>query len=464
MPIILQGGLEKKVTLFHPIQYEKSEKENKMKKALPLFSILMVLAFVLSACGGGAAPAAAEKPEKMTVWIQWGDNPAQLQELFNKFGDANGVKVEVTAPLEIDKITTALNSSNPPDMLILSGVDNVKSYNAQGFVTPLNDIIKNSNIDLTDFYEAPLRECQMGDNYLCLPWGHDMYALFWNKDMFKAAGLDPEKPPKTLDELVAMSKQLTKVDADGKITQAGFIPDFSWSHIDLYDQRFNGDWYNADGTELTVNSDAVVNAMKWEQQFYCDGITPQQLLDFVATGGDYMASEQLFYAGKTAFQVDGEWQVGPNFIPQLAPSLNYGITAFPVNSQNTDKEGSGVAQGTVALIPAKAANKEWSGKLLNWMVSPDIVAEEFSFNTNLPTSKKAAQDPRFAAIKGFDTFIDIMAKPASKEVITSPIHMELVTDMGTVEEKVVHECADPKPLLDELQAKYAPLLAESLKK
>ena len=107
---------------------------------------------------------------------------------------------------------------------------------------------------------------------------------------------------------------------------------------DLYDQRFNGSWYNADGTELTVNSDAVVNAMKWEQQFYCDGIKPQQLLDFVATGGDYMAAEQLFYAGKTAFQVDGEWQVGPNFIPAIAPSLNYGITAFPVDTSNPIKK------------------------------------------------------------------------------------------------------------------------------
>ena len=114
-----------------------------MKKALPLFSVLMVFAFLLAACGGGA-PAAAEKPEKMTVWIQWGDNPAQLQELFNKFGEANGVKVEVTAPVEVDKIVTALNSSTPPDVLILSGGDLVKSYDAQGFVEPLNDIIKTS--------------------------------------------------------------------------------------------------------------------------------------------------------------------------------------------------------------------------------------------------------------------------------------------------------------------------------
>ena len=154
-----------------------------MKKLFPLFSILIIAATLLAACGGGAAPAAAEKPEKMTVWIQWGDNPAQLQELFNKFGEANGIKVEVTAPVDdVTKITTALNSSNPPDMLILSGVDNVKTYNAQGFVTPLNDVIKSSNIDLTDFYAAPLKGCGSNGDYLCLPWGHDIYALFWNKD------------------------------------------------------------------------------------------------------------------------------------------------------------------------------------------------------------------------------------------------------------------------------------------
>lgn len=435
-----------------------------MKKFLSLFSVLMILSFVLAACGGGGAPAASEKPEKMSVWIQWGDNPAQIQELFNKFGDANGIKVEVTAPFEADKIQTALSSSNPPDVVILSGGDLVKSYNAQGFVTPLNDVIKDNNIDISDFYSAPLAECKIGDDYLCLPWGNDLYALFWNKDMFKAAGLDPEAPPKTLDELAEMSKKLTKIDADGKITQAGFIPDFSWTHDDLYSQRFGGFWYNADGTELTVNSDAMVNAMKWQQQFYCDGIKPQQLLDFVASGGEYNSSEQLFYAGKTAFQVDGEWQVGPNFIPQFAPGLNYGVTAMPVDANHSDLEGSGVAQGTVALIPANAASKEWSGKLIAWMMSPDIVAEEMSFNANLPTSKKAAEDSRFKDIKGFDIFIDEMANPATTYVVTSPISQELNNDLGTVDEKVLHNCEDPKPLLDELQAKYAPLLAESLKK
>ncbi|NTW08080.1 MAG: extracellular solute-binding protein [Anaerolineaceae bacterium] len=433
-----------------------------MKKITLVFSVMMIAVFILAACGGGAAQPAAEKPEKLSVWITWGDNPAQIQELFNKFGDANGIKVEVTAPIEEDKILTALNSSNPPDVLVLSGGDLVKSYASQGFVEPLNDLITSANIDMGDFYEAPLKACQYNDQYLCLPWGNDIYALFWNKDLFKEAGLDPEKPPRTLDELVEMSKLLTKVDADGKITQAGFIPDFSWGHNDLYAQRFGGFWYNPEGTVLTINSDAMVNSYKWQQQFYCDGVTPQQMLDFAASFGDYNSSEQAFYAGKTAFQVDGEWQVGPNFIPQFAPGLNYGITAFPVDPNNADKEGSGVVQGTVALIPAKATNKEWSSKLLAWMLSPEIVAEEMSYNANLPTSKKAAQDPRFKEIEGFDKFIEIMGNPASTYVITSPISLEINDALVVAEEKILRECADPKPLLDEIQAEYEQLLKESL--
>ena len=59
----------------------------------------------------------------------------------------------------------------------------------------LTDIIKAAgSIDLTDFYDAPLDQCKYGEQILCLPWGADMYALFWNKDAFEAAGLDPETP------------------------------------------------------------------------------------------------------------------------------------------------------------------------------------------------------------------------------------------------------------------------------
>ena len=216
-----------------------------------LFVVLALLSLVVAACaGGGVSPQAPQAAGEKTlrVWIQWGDNPQQIQTLFDKYTAETGIKVEVTAPLEDDKILPALTGSNPPDMLVLSGGDLAKSFYKEGLVDELSGAIKAGNIDMADMYEAPLSQCQQGDMILCLPWGTDAYALFWNKDLFEAAGLDPEKPPSTMEELVEFADKLTIVGADGTIEQIGFIPNHSWSHTDLYVRNFGGFWYSDDGS------------------------------------------------------------------------------------------------------------------------------------------------------------------------------------------------------------------------
>ena len=140
------------------------------KKFYTLISVLALASMLLAACGGGGGqPAASTEPEVLHVWIQWGDNPQQIQELFDKYTTVSGIKVEVTAPLEDDKILPALTGSEPPDVLVLSGGDLVKSYAKENLVTELSDIIKTGGIDLNDFFAAPLEQCKSGDQILCLP-------------------------------------------------------------------------------------------------------------------------------------------------------------------------------------------------------------------------------------------------------------------------------------------------------
>ena len=308
----------------------------------------------------------------------------------------------------------------------------------------------------------PLIQCKQGDKIWCLPWGTDIYALFWNKDLFEEAGLDPEVPPKTMEELVEFADKLTIVDDSGSLTQIGFIPDFSWSHTDLYATMFGGIWFNADGTQVTLDSQPMIDALKWQQQFY-NKYGADEVLKFTSAMGDYMSPDQGFYAGKIAMMVDGEWQVGPNFIPNFKPELSYGVAAFPPPAANPERANTGVVQGTVAIIPSGAKSKEESGKLLAWMMSPEILAEEMVANSNLPTSKKAAADPRFKQIKNFDVFINLMASPTSTGIVTTAITNELMEGFAQIEEQVLHAGADPEPLLKEAQAKFAPMLEEALK-
>ena len=434
------------------------------QKLYNLLGIAILAALLLSACGGAASKSqTSNNPAELQVWIEWGDNPAQLQALFDKYTAQSGIKVVVTAPVETDKFLPALTGTQPPDLIIRSGGDLVKSYAKEGLIKELSDSIKNTGIDLNDFYSAPLQQCKVGDKTWCLPWGTDIYALYWNKDLFEAAGLDPNTPPQTMEQLAEFADKLTKVGSDGKIEQIGFIPDQAWRHQDLYVHEFGGFWYNNDGTELTANSQPMIDSLAWEQQFYKKYGYDQVLAFSTGFGDQYMSPDYPFYTGKLAMLVDVEWQTGQNFISKLKPELNYGVAPFPPPAAHTERANTGVVQGTVAVIPANAKYPDASAKLLAWLVSPSIVAEEMCVNANLPTSKKAGEDPCFLQNPKFKVFLDLIANKNATYIVTSPISLEFNDAYNTSEQAILHTGADPKTELDKLQNDFAAKLQESLK-
>jgi ABC-type glycerol-3-phosphate transport system substrate-binding protein len=95
-----------------------------------------------------------------------------------------------------------------------------------------------------------------------------------------------------------------------------------------------------------------------------------------------------------------------------------------------------------------------AAKLLQWMVSPDVVAEEFCRNANLPTSKKAAENPCFNINPGFKVFVDLAASPNIVPLITTENTSELYDAFYTAGEEILHTGADVKSTLDAVQAKF----------
>jgi multiple sugar transport system substrate-binding protein len=441
-------------------------------------TVLVLLLGMLASCappvaapapadaGGDAAaeaqPAAGEEAgQVLRVWITWGDNPAQLQELFNRYGEANNVRVEVNSPVDDDKVIAGLSGSEPPHVLVTGGPDNVGTWAREGLVTALDEMLDEGQVDTADIFEAPLSQCSYRGSTYCLPWGTDTYALFWNKDLFEEAGLDPERPPQTMEELAEYAAQLTKTDENGTITQIGFIPDFSWSHLGLYTAMMGGYWYSDDGTQLQLTSDAVVDALTWQQQFYCD-YNVDEVLRLTSSFGGYMSPDNGFYAGKIAMMVEGEWQPGPNFIQNYKPELFYGVAPFPPPADHPDRANTNLVSGSVAMIPSGVEDKEAAQDLLAWMVSPEIVAEEMVANFNLPSSKQAAEDERFHENEKFEVFLSLMSDANARAPILTPINAEVDTALGQIEEQVLHTCAEPLPLLEEAQAELQPQLDAAL--
>jgi multiple sugar transport system substrate-binding protein len=460
-------------------------------RTFKIISLLVLAALILSACGGGAtpvpptqpaappttapqataapkpttppptaAPTAKPAPAKLKVWIEMSDNPKLFQDEFAKYGKVNNAEIEVVCPAPMDKILAALSGSDAPDVIAMSGSTLAQSLAYQGLTLDLKELATMGGIDLNDIYASSLVVCQQGSKLACLPWGTDTNALFWNKDMFEAAGLDPNKPPKTLDELNQYAEKLNKKDAKGNYTQMGFIPAFPWSQQGTINYLFGGSNYADGGHTLTVNSQGNIDSYKWAQSFY-KKYGAKKVIDFQSGFGDYASSENGFFAGKVAMAIDGEWVTGPNFIPKFAPELNYGVVPIPVAANRLDKYGSATVGGTIVIVPASTKNKQATAKLLAWMESPETVAEIMYQFANLPSSKKAAQDPRFKTIKNFQVFIDIMANPNSSGLLNSPINQELNDAITKAEEEIWATDVDPAKLMNDIQKEFEPKLKDA---
>ncbi|MBE7490117.1 extracellular solute-binding protein [bacterium] len=104
------------------------------------------------------------------------------------------------------------------------------------------------------------------------PIQHRCACAFLQQEVFREAGLDPEKPPRTWDELKRYSDQLTVLDAKGKIQRLGFAPlvsasGFGTAGLETYAWQLGGESISADGTRVTMNTKEWLQALEWAIDF-----------------------------------------------------------------------------------------------------------------------------------------------------------------------------------------------------
>jgi ABC-type glycerol-3-phosphate transport system substrate-binding protein len=251
---------------------------------------------------------------------------------------------------------------------------------------------------------------------------------------------------------------------------------------------FGGTFYSDGGAELAANNQPVIDALSWQQKLY-SVYAPEDLEGFVSSFTPYMTSHHPQYArrrlscqqchrsspiqngktpdtgfveGKVAMMIDGQWQVSPNALSHEGFQVNYGVAPFPPPTTHPERANSAVVRGPVAIVPVGALDKDAAVHLLAWMMSPDVMAEAAYAHSFLPTSRTAAQDPRFQHMPDFSVFVDLMTHPNAEPAVTTPISPELNEALGQVEAKLLYKGGDLMPLLNEVQAKLAAKLKEAL--
>lgn len=327
-----------------------------------------------------AAPAttSGELASKITFWHAMGGvNGEAVNRMVEGFNKSQG-KITVEAVFQgtyddaLAKLKTALASNSAPALIQVYDIG-LRFMVDSGEVVPMQQFIDAEKFDTSDFEPAVLAYYQLDNKLYGMPFNTSSSILYYNKDAFKAAGLDPEKPPRTFDEVTEFAKKLTKRDG-GTVTQYGFHQAiYGW----LFEQYMavsggyyvdNGNGRDARATKAVYNDDKGKAILDWWKA----GVDGGYFGNFGRVTNDSAAA---FDAGKSAMYVEstarlrghinnaqGKFEVGTGFYPRPA---------------NAPKEGGNIIGGAAVYIlksrPEPEQRAAW--EFVKYITSPAVQAQ-----------------------------------------------------------------------------------------
>lgn len=229
----------------------------------------------------------------------------------------------------IIKLQAAVQAGTPPEFY-LAPYNFKRMLDSLGIVDSMQDLLdadEDGDAYLDDFIDVFIRDSFLDGELVSIPWGRSSCIFYYNKDAFREAGLDPENPPATWDELVDAAVKLTKTDESGEVVRYGYgicenAGNSQWPLAILTAQN-GGAICNDEGTETYFDSDACVGAMEWwvklHQEYHC---VPDYLLNFsdmpnMFVGGQ-LAMMQHTSGNLTNIYANADFEVGVALMPGVA--------------------------------------------------------------------------------------------------------------------------------------------------
>jgi len=358
-----------------------------------VWGLAAMLALFTAGCAETRAPSGKVK---LVVWgMQYGDESKGLEAQIREFERRHPeIAVSILSMgaggMNPQKLMTAIVGNVPPDV-IRQDRFTIGDWAARDTFRPLDDFLaqdanRPDGVHAQDFYPA----CWAEANYtnprtgtkgvFAIPSGTDCRALFYNKTLFREAGLvdarGEPKPPQTWDELLDDAQKLTKRNPGGTFQRIGFIPNYGNSWLYLYAWQNGGEFMAPDGRTCTLNARPNVEALEYMVKVY-DALGGVTKVDAFQSG---FQSQELdpFLTNKVAMKVDGNWVVGN--IARFGPDVDFGVAPAPVPADRLHHAGRFQdvkdtfitwAGGFSYAIPRGAAHAKESWEFIRWMTSPE---------------------------------------------------------------------------------------------
>ena len=253
---------------------------------------------------------------------------------------------------------SALNSGEPAQLAVMFSID---AYDLieQDLILPFDDLV-NDAAWLNSFYPALMANGKIEGKTWGIPFQRSTIVAYYNKDMFSAAGLDPEAPPTTWDEMISMGKALTKDDTYGLMIPSTGYPYWMFQALAIQNGK---EVMSNDGLTTYFDDSKVVETLDfWKSLSVEHGIMPTGTVEWGTL-------RQAFLEGQTAMM----WHSTGNLTAvKKNASFNFGVAELPANM----RKGSPTGGGNFYIFKDTSAEEQAAAvKLIKFMTSPEKAAE-----------------------------------------------------------------------------------------
>ena len=445
-----------------------------MNRAWSLLGVV-ILAVALSACGGSggtkeggggeneAGPTAAAGTVSIDFWhSEAAANQTALQALVDHFNSSQDeVKVRLLYQGNnndiILKLLNSLRGGEVPALVELKEAD-FQVMADSGAVTPVQEFIDAEGYSLSDFDEKAVQYYTADDKLYAMPFVSAVPLLYYNKIPFREVGLDPDKPPQTLDDVRAYSEKLLKTDSAGNVVRSGIALDIlPWyleqtlaEHGDLYVDNSNG--RDGRATEAVFSNPTGQAFFRWWGEMVKTGLAFN--VGRNPTGADGLLA---MASGRAAMAVasSAALQSVLNVLESGVQGVELGVGSFPAVPGGTGKPGiAGPCLWIMNERPKAEQQAAW--KVIRWLSEPEQQAEFFAASGYLPVRLSAydlgpsrqllAKYPMYQVL--VDLFVGTPSTPARLGPIIGPFSKVRETVAQAVEE-MVSGGKDPVQALDD---------------
>ncbi len=320
----------------------------------------------------------------IVYWEKWtGGEGDAIKQTVNYFNHSqNKIHVDLLTISDIqDKTLLSVAGGDPPDVAGLYGAD-VAQYADDRAVIDLDPYLRKYGIKKSQYIPVYWKMNNIRGKEYALPSTPASTALFYNRALFKAAGMDPDKPRDwhhghyTIEEMDKDAARLTKFAPNGQLQIMGFLPaepgwwEWGWGYF------FGGKLWNG-SNKITANDAGNIKAYQWIASF-SKKYGANNVSAFHSGLGQFSSSQNGFMAGKVAMEIQGVWfyhyiaMYAPNMLanPKTGKQAEWGIAPFPYPADRPDRAGTTFADEDVLVIPRGAKHPNSAFKFIDFMESP----------------------------------------------------------------------------------------------